>query len=214
MSLGESGEGEGVDADGRAFVLLRDILACRRRVPLDGRSSKVLQMLLTGSAADALVTADVFAVHLGPQKQRRPNVYFRRLAPAVASELLDRGSVASVTSPVVIGLPAGEVAMTHGFPAWSYDAKLVCIVPTDSVLRIIVRASPERWQVPFVRPVPPDGPLALPPELPDWVPTQVEHRVFANGLACPCCGVESSRYREVREALVCELCCRSFDYSP
>jgi hypothetical protein len=196
-----------LNAEARAFGQVREVLAGRLRVPLDAGSSKVL-FILFRSATDAVVTPDVFGVHFGPQKRRRPFSYFRSLAPAVVSELLDRAALESVAEPLIIGLPAGDVARVPGYPAWSFDAKLVWIVPAAEV-KIVVRHSPERWSAPFVRPIPTDGPLAL-RELPDWA-LQVEHRNFERPLECPRCGTQSSCYRQAGNALVCQRCGRSFE---
>ncbi|OJY31053.1 MAG: hypothetical protein BGO98_45020 [Myxococcales bacterium 68-20] len=210
MNPGELGEREDLDAEVRAFARLQDVLAGRLRVPLDGSSSMMFRIMVEGPASDALVTPDVVAVHVGPRRRRRPLRYSCRLVTAVASELLDRSSVRSLSSPLIVGLPAGDVARIDSFPSWSYDAKLVWIAPADAAVKIVVRTSPERWRAPFSQPVPSDGPLAL-GELPPWEP-RVEHLELENALACPTCSVESSRYRQLREALVCDRCGRSFDY--
>jgi hypothetical protein len=115
--------------------------------------------------------------------------------------------------PLVIGLPAGEVSRMPGaFPQWSYEPKLVWIVPADESVKIIVRASPERWQVPFVQAVPADGPLVL-RELPDWAPPERVYKEFATPVPCINCGTASTRYRAIRGALVCTKCRRSFDHT-
>lgn len=204
-------EDESADlADARAFGQLLEVLAGRLRLPLDGRSSKMFRILFGGSN-DGVVTSEGFAIHFGPQKQRRPNTYFLQTVPPIASELLDRASIASVREPLVIGLPPGKVAKTDGFPAWPYEAKVVWVVPGDGAVKLAVRPSPERWHAPFVHTIPPSGPLAL-HELPEWAP-QVEYKQLGEPLVCPTCAVASSRYRQIRGALVCGSCGRSFEHA-
>jgi len=204
-------EPENLDADLRAFAQVHQVLHRKRRLRLDGAASKMLRIMLGGDT-DTVITPERFVVHFGPQKQRRPCCYFRRLAPRMMSGLLECGAVHTVVDPVVIGLPASSVPKVPGaFPEWPYEPKLVWVVPGADVVKVIVRKSPERWAVPVIQPIPVEGPLAL-RELPEWAPTQ-GYREFISTLPCPRCGAAGTRYREIRDALVCLTCGRSFDYA-
>jgi hypothetical protein len=201
-----------LDVDVRAFDRLREVLEGRWRPRLDGTSSKTLRVVLGAREADASITPERFIIHFGAQKQRSPSSYYRRLAPGVVSEILERASIDSVAGPLVIGLPAGEVPSMGTFFEWAYGPKLVWIVPAERSVKVVVRASPERWRAPFTRPVPGEGPLAL-RELPEWAPKEPAYRDFAPPLSCPRCGAPSTRYRSLEDALVCGACGRSFEHS-
>ena len=204
-------EPENLDADVGAFAQVHEVLNGKRRLRLDGTASKMLRIML-GRDTDTVITPERFVVHFGPQKQRLPFRYFRRLAPRMMSELLERGAVHTVGGPVVIGLPSSSVPKVPGaFPEWSYEPKLVWVVPGADVVKVIVRKSPERWTVPVVQPIPVEGPLAL-RELPEWAPREV-YREFVLALPCPRCCAPATRYREIRDALVCLKCGRSFEHA-
>jgi hypothetical protein len=206
-------EAENLDADERAFAQLQEVLNGKRRLRLDGRSSKMLRIMFGGRDTDAVITPERFVVHFGTQKQRLPSRYFRRLAPRMMSYLLERASIEAVTGPVVIGLPARHVPDAAGaFAEWWHEAKLVWVVPGAEVVKVIVRKGPERWARSFVQPVPNEGPLVV-RELPDWAPSEV-YTELETALACPRCGVGSTRYRVIRTALVCLRCSRSFEHTP
>jgi rubredoxin len=193
--------------DERAFHVLGDVLA-GTRVPLDACTSKTMLVVLDVDT-DTLVTPSAFLVHRGTQKQRRPLSYSRRFAPAIVSELMWRANVERVTSPIVIGLPAGNVPKVPLFSTWSYAAVLVWLVPSPSAVKLIVRRSPEAWREPYVRDIPSEGPFAL-RELPEWCPAKTSWTTLDVALSCPSCGVSSTRYRELADALVCSACGRSF----
>ncbi len=170
------------------------------------------RIMLGGGDTDTVITPERFVVHFGPQKQRLPSRYFRRLSPRMMSALLERAAIDAIAGPVVIGLPASTVPkMTGVFPEWSYEAKLVWVVAEADVVKVIVRKSPERWTVPFVQAVPKEGPLAL-GELPEWAPSEV-YLEFVASLPCPRCGTPATRYRQIRDALVCLECGRSFEHT-
>ena len=199
-------------ADERAFTEVGEVLDGRRRFRLDGASAKMLRLILGGADTDTVITPERFVVHFGPQKQRLPSRYFRHLAPRVMSELLERAALDAVSGPVVIGLPGGDVPMVSDFPRWSYESKLLWIVAAGDVVRLSVRRSREAWREPFAQAVPPEGPLAL-LELPEWTPTPPAYREFAMPLTCTRCGLESTHYRRLRDALVCLRCGRSFAFA-
>src|SRR5262249_4641525 len=116
---------ESLDADERAFDDLREVLDGRQRFRLDGASSKMLRTILGGASdTETVITPDRCSVHFGRQKQRLPSSY-RRLAPRVVSELLERAAIQAVRDPMVIGLPHEAVPMVSDFPSWSYEARLV-----------------------------------------------------------------------------------------
>jgi hypothetical protein len=68
---------ENLDADDRAFAQLHEVLEGRRRLRLDGASSKMLRLILGGNT-DTVITPERFVVHFGAQKQRLPSRYYRR----------------------------------------------------------------------------------------------------------------------------------------
>jgi hypothetical protein len=205
-------EPENLDADKRAFQQLHEVLSGKRRLGLDGASSKMLRIVLGGRDTDTVITPETFVVQFGPKKQRLPSRYFRRLSPRMMSELLGRASINAVEGPLVVGLPAGNVPKAIGaFPEWSYDAKLVWIVPGADAVRVMVRKSSERWRQPFAQPIPTEGAFVL-RELPEWAPAEIVFRDFAAPFPCPRCGTSASRYREIRGAFVCLHCGRSFEH--
>ncbi|MBS2018007.1 MAG: hypothetical protein JST00_34340 [Deltaproteobacteria bacterium] len=199
-------------ADARAFQELHDVLSGKRRLGLDGASSKMLRIILGGGDTDTVITPERFVVHFGPRRQRVPSRYSLRLAPRMMSELLARAAIEAVEGPVVVGLPAGTVPKTTGaFPEWSYDARLIRVVPGTDAVKVIVRGSPEQWTRPLVQPVPKEG-ILEPRELPEWAPSEVAYTELATDLSCPRCGTAARRYRQIRGALVCLSCGRSLQH--
>ncbi len=193
--------------DERAFERVLRLLRGGERLQFDGCTSKMLRILFGGDT-DSLLTARRFDVHIG-MRYRKPFTYYRRLAPGAVSEILTRAELQNVSTPVVIGLPGASVADVRNFGSWSYDPKLIWIVPISTEMQMSVRSSPERWRQPFVGAIPDEGPLALRP-LPEWHPPAPRWRELDETLRCPNCGVEAKRYRELTDALVCCACARSF----
>jgi hypothetical protein len=198
-----------LEVDAHAFEHLQEVLRGERRIALDGLSSKTLSFLFRPET-DGVANPEHFGIHFGPRKRRRPSTYFPRTSPRIVSEILTRGSVAAISVPVVIGLPAGTIPATADlYDAWSYEAKLVWIVPGADLVKIIVRPCPEPLTVafPFVQPIPSEGPLAL-REMPLLVP---EYQELTAATPCPHCGTPATRYRKVGGALICLACHLSFE---
>jgi hypothetical protein len=177
MTNPDPNQDETVGADERAFDRLWAILAGRRLfAPLDGGSSKMLRSLVRGSGTDSVITRDRFVVSFESRRTVLPASYPRSFAPRVLNELLSRARASRVTEPTLIGLPAREVGVAANpvrsdgssypaYPALVYDSKLVWIVPSTDVVKVVVRNAAESVPWPYVRDIPSEGPLALPESL-------------------------------------------------
>jgi len=194
-------------ADEHAFDDVCRVIRGERRIAL-GRSAKMLRIVLGTGNTDMLSDRARFVVEIH-ERRRRPLQDFRRLAPAVVSELLIRTSMDAVFEPTVVGMPAGTVPATLENGGWSYPNKLVWFVPTTTSLKVIVRDATYANLIAATSPIPLDGPLAL-RELPSWAPPIPVYRDFDPPFVCPNCRLACTRFRELGGALICSGCGRSF----
>jgi hypothetical protein len=210
-----------------AFERVQACLAGGPRAQLTPAASKALLFVLGGRLfehwshsppADAEITETSFDVYFDLRRSKRPSPYFPSLAFPVVSELMTRAGLAAVRQAIVAGLPAGAVpsvpyaAMpdfeSPPYPGWSYGSKLVWIVPGTDMVRLVVRPWPEGGDRPWSKEPPADGPLALPPALPQWEP---EFLSFDTAVTCLHCGSRAAQYQRLGEGLVaCSRCGRPF----
>jgi hypothetical protein len=127
------------------------------------------------------------------------------------SDVLQRASAPAVTEALVIGLPSGIVGIAEDFPAWSFDPKLVWIVPDTDSVKLMIRADVLGRQTrQTVRATALSSGCAAAIAARQVDAHLTRHVDFHAPLTCPWFGGSSTRYREVRDGLICPRCARSF----
>lgn len=182
------------------------VLAGRRvRASTGGR--KVTALLWAGDGDVVIEPAAI--VRQGPGGRRR-ETYPVAAAPYALGSLMDRAHVAALTEPTVSAVSAG---LDADFLGASPTGRLACVwLRATDAGPIEVRLRSDREPPLHPLPIPAEGPLAWPADLPAW--DAMRFRDFDPPIACPHCGVASSRCRDLGDALVCKPCGRSFTPPP
>lgn len=185
-----------------AFELVGEVLSGRRG-PVGAGEAKVLRALMDGHNSD--VRIDAITIERRSGAQISPDRHFGFLAPFTVGHLLDRAGITRLDGPTVAGIPKGPIPHLGTFA----ETRDLCVwfLPEPNELRILLRVRSELPPVP--QPIPPDGPFALPPPVPSFVAPK-RFREEATPRACPCCGKEGTRFRDLGDRLVCPACGRSF----
>src|SRR5262249_41810623 len=105
-----------------------------RRYPLDGRSSKMLEFMLSDArGCDMSVTDAALELRQGwPPAIHR---YFPELAPVVLSALLDWSGLSSIRGSSRVTVGPRHVDQVERFPSWSFGRRAAWIVIGTESLR-------------------------------------------------------------------------------
>ena len=191
--------------DDNAFERVLEVLAGARKPEL-GLGEKKMARILWSPPTDVIVAQDRFEMQWVTHPRRRPHRYFPRLAPGTVFELMRRLGVDRIEEPVV-----GVVQRSpDDWLGERFGPVAVWVVPGSAEIRVFFRAIPNDDHAP-TRPIPEEGPWALPEPAPEWQPPRKTFLVNEARWSCPHCGAVPERFRELSSALICPECGRSFD---
>lgn len=181
------------------FELVKEVLAGRRVIPLNGGASKVLYFMLhSDQGCDVTIDAHGFLIRYGWNPSKHP--YYTKLAPSVVSQLMTWAGLETATDFLAFLLPAHDVPALDWPVAWAFGSRRVWFLPHPDGFNIFVRKAE-----------PNDGSLAdnLDP-LPAPIRTRRIVAKFTAAVVCEHCSHASLQFRSLGDALVCGNCGRSF----
>jgi DNA-directed RNA polymerase subunit RPC12/RpoP len=162
-------------------------------------------VLSLGDARD--VRIDARGVFVRSQLARGAHGYFGWTAPGVVARLMRAMLVANITGPTVGIVPSVAPYRTTKIPR-----QLAWLLPTRGGLEARLRPVPAALDPFEPRPIPDEGPLALPAPV-ELAPFTANVALVEHGrdVACPHCRVVARRHRDARDGwMVCAACGRSF----